>query len=55
LKNAVDVFHSAGLEVFISVGGMPIMVPQYGDSNSLLYGGVWWGGNLKGMLYSLVE
>lgn len=37
------------------VGGMPIMVPQYGDSASLKYGGVWWGGNLKGMLYSLVE
>lgn len=31
------------------------MVPQYGDSNSVKNGGVWWGGNLKGILYSLVE
>jgi len=34
---------------------MPIMVPQYGDANSKKNGGVWWGGNLKGLLYSLVE
>lgn len=38
-----------------AVGGMPIMVPQYGDSNSEKNGGVWWGGNLKGLLYSLVH
>jgi len=37
-----------------AVGALPIMVPQYGDSNSLLGGGVWWGGNLKGLLYSTV-
>lgn len=35
-------------------GGIPNMTPQYGDANSLLYGGCWWGGNLKGMLYNLV-
>jgi len=38
-----------------AVGAIPIMVPQYGDSNSLEYGGVWWGGNLKGLLYSLTD
>lgn len=38
-----------------AVGAIPTMVPQYGDSKAKEHGGVWWGGNLKGMMYSLVQ
>lgn len=37
-----------------AVGAIPTMVPQYGDSNVEGHGGVWWGGNLKGLLYLVI-
>jgi len=37
------------------VGAIPTMVPQYGDANVIEHGGQWWGGNLKGIMYSMVH